>query len=65
MAKTSNTLDERLTRVEQELAKVQKSLATQQVQPWYQQIVGDFEGDKDHRQIVRLGRLIRQEKLKG
>ena len=65
MSKTTSQLDERLTRVEQELAKMQNSLASQRPQPWYQQIVGDFEGDKDHRQIVRLGRLIRQEKLKG
>lgn len=62
---TSQQLEQRLTRVEQELAKVKASLNARQTVPWYQQIVGDFEGDEDHRKIVRLGRQIRQEKRKG
>ena len=65
MSKTTQELDARLTRVEQELAQVKASLAKRPSEPWYRQIVGDFAGDKDHREIVRLGRLIRSGKLKG
>lgn len=62
---TQQHLEQRLTRVEQELANVKASLKIPRTEPWYQQIVGDFEGDEDHRQIVRLGRQIRQGKRKG
>ncbi len=65
MPKTTQQLDARLTRVEHELAELKASLSGKRVEPWYRQIVGDFEGDRDHREIVRLGRLIRSGKLKG
>ena len=65
MSRTNQELDARLTRVEEELANVKATLAKRRSEPWYCQIVGDFAGDKVHREIVRLGRLIRSGKLKG
>ena len=65
MSKTMQELEVRLSRVERELAEVTASLSQRNAEPWYRQIVGDFAGDKDHREIVRLGRLIRSGKLKG
>ena len=65
MSKTTQELEVRLTRLEQELAEMKASLSKKSAEPWYRQIVGDFAGDKDHREIVRLGRLIRSGKLKG
>lgn len=61
---TTQQLDARLKRVEQELAELKSVLAGAQAVPWYRQIVGSFAGDRDFVQIVRLGRLIRQGKLK-
>ena len=65
MSKATQELELRLSRVERELAEVKASLSQGKAEPWYRQIVGDFAGDKDHREIVRLGRLIRSGKLKG
>ncbi len=62
---TNNQLDARLKRVEKELAELKATMVTKQSQPWYREIVGIFEGDKDFAEIARLGRLFRQEKLKG
>jgi hypothetical protein len=44
---------------------VKAALTKRRLEPWYRQIVGDFAGDKDHREIVRFGCLIRSGKLKG
>jgi hypothetical protein len=63
MAKTTQQLDARLTRVEKELAELKAALAGAQAVPWYRQIVGSFAGDKAFAEIVRLGRLIRRGKL--
>ena len=65
MSNTTKELEARLTRVEREVAAVKASLAKRGSDPWYRQIVGDFAGDKDHREIVRLGRLLRSGKLNG
>ena len=34
-------------------------------QPWYREIVGACAGDEAFAEIIRLGRLLRQGKLKG
>ncbi len=65
MSQTIQQLEARLARLEKELAELKAALAGKQVEPWYQQIVGDFAGDKAYAEIVRLGRLIRRGKLKG
>ena len=41
------------------------ALSGKQVKPWYEEIVGSFKNDAVHAEIIRLGRLIRQGKLKG
>ncbi|TMQ29204.1 MAG: hypothetical protein E6K70_26055 [Planctomycetota bacterium] len=65
MARTSHDLEIRLARIEKELAELKAALTSNKARPWYQQIVGDFAGDKAFAEITRLGRLIRRGKLKG
>jgi hypothetical protein len=65
MSRTLQQLEARLTRVEQELAELKASLKAKQEKPWYLEIAGAFAGDEDYKEIMRLGRLIRQGKLKG
>ncbi len=64
MARNGNSLEARLRRVEQELAQLKASVGRPPGKRWYREIVGSFAGDKIHAEIVRLGRLIRQGKLK-
>jgi hypothetical protein len=54
-----------LERVEKELAELKAAVAGKQGKPWYREIVGVFADDKDFAEISRLGRLIREEKIKG
>ena len=65
MAQNNQQLEARLRRIERDLAELRAALTGARPEPWYRQIVGEFAGDKDHAKIVRLGRLIRQGKLKG
>jgi hypothetical protein len=65
MAQTTRQLEARLRRVEDELAELKATIAAKHAKPWYREIVGIFAGDKAFAEITRLGRLIRQEKLKG
>ncbi|HET6883731.1 MAG TPA: hypothetical protein VFI31_26490 [Pirellulales bacterium] len=44
---------------------MKSALGGQRAKPWYREIVGVFAGDEAFGEIVRLGRLIRQGKLKG
>jgi hypothetical protein len=64
MRQTTRQIEARLERVEKELAILKAALAGKQAKPWYEEIVGSFKNDKAFAEIVRLGRLIRQEKLK-
>jgi hypothetical protein len=65
MSKAIVQIEERLERLEKELAEVKAVLAKKAEVPWYRQIVGDFAGDEAYAEIIRLGRLIRTGKLKG
>jgi hypothetical protein len=67
MSKAIEPIEERLDRLEKELAELKAVLARQAQAgvPWYRQIVGDFAGDEAYAEIVRLGRLIRTGKHKG
>lgn len=65
MAQTTRQLEARLERVEKELEELKAKLAVNPAKPWYEEIVGCFKGDEAFAEIVRLGRLIRQGKLKG
>lgn len=64
MRQNGDSLEARLRRVEQELAELKSRVATRPAQRWYREIVGSYAGDRTLGQIVRLGRLIRQGKLK-
>ncbi len=65
MPQTTRQLEARLERVEKELAELKAAIAGQQGKPWYREIVGAFAGDEAFAEIIRLGRQIRQGKIKG
>ena len=65
MPLTSRQLEIRLEHIEKDLAELKAIVAGKQSRPWYREIVGVFAGDKVFAEITRLGRLIRQEKIKG
>jgi hypothetical protein len=65
MSKNLQQLEARLDRVEKELAELRAQLARKHGTPWYRQIVGDFAGDPDFAEIIRLGKRARAGKLKG
>lgn len=65
MAQTTKQLEARLKRVEHELAEIKARLDEKPSPRWYRDIVGVFAGDEAFKEIVRLGRLFRQGKLKG
>jgi hypothetical protein len=65
MPQTTRQLEARLERVEKQLADLRAALVGGQGKPWYEQIVGSFKNDEAFAEIIRLGRLIRQGKLKG
>jgi hypothetical protein len=65
MPQTTRQLEARLERVEKELAALKAAVAGKQGKPWYREIVGVFAGDEAFAEITRLGRLIRQGKIKG
>ncbi len=65
MTPTTKQLEDRLAYVEKELAALQALVANRRAEPWYRQVVGDFEGDPAFAEISRLGRLIRQGKRKA
>ncbi len=65
MPRTTRQLEARLERVEKELAELKAAVAGKQGKPWYREIVGAFAGDEAFAEITRLGRLIRQGKIKG
>ncbi len=65
MAQTTRQLEARLERVEKELAELKSAFAGKQTKRCYREIVGVFSGVEDFAEITRLGRLIRQGKLKG
>lgn len=65
MPRNTNQLEARLARVEKELAQLKAAIAERPPQRWYREIVGVFADDPAFAEITRLGRLIRQEKIKG
>ena len=56
----SDTIEERLSRVEKELAELKHAAQTPRDKSnWITKISGTFEGDADFKEIVRLGKEIR------
>ena len=64
MPRKTQSLEARPQVVEQGLVKVKAALAGKPAARWYRDIVGSFKGDDALGEIARLGRLIRQGKLK-
>lgn len=64
MKQTAQQLEDRLARLEKELAELQAFVGKRK-QPWYRQIVGDFAGDPEFAEIMRLGSQIRRGKRKA
>jgi hypothetical protein len=64
MSQNSRQLEARLKRVEKELAELKAALAGKPAGRWYREIVGVLAGDDTFVEIARLGRFIRQGKLK-
>jgi len=65
MRSSIQDVEQRLRKVEKDLAELKAALTADHNQPWYRQIAGTFADDPVYREIVRLGRLIRQGKLKS
>jgi hypothetical protein len=65
MERTTRQLEARLERVEKALPELKAALAGKQAKPWSEEFVGSFKNDEVFAEIIRLGRLIRQRKLKG
>jgi hypothetical protein len=65
MSQSTKQLEARLQRVERELARLKTAVKRESGKPWYREIVGSFAGDEAFAEITRLGRLIRQGKIKG
>jgi hypothetical protein len=64
MAQGEKELEARLALVEKELTASKTAVAGKSGMPWYREIVGVFVGDEAFADITRLGRLIRQGKIK-
>ncbi len=58
---SQQTTEERLTKVEQELAELKRLLSPQKDgKSWVERIAGTFEDDPDFEEIVKLGREFRK-----
>ena len=53
-------LEERVARLEKEFDEFKATMPGRKKKPWYEEIVGDFEGDNAFEEIVRLGAQIRK-----
>ena len=60
MVSARQSLEERVSHVERELEELKARIAQRKPERWWEQIVGDFEGDKSFVEIVRLGRETRR-----
>ncbi len=65
MRDSRQSVEQRLRRLEKDLAELKAALAVDDKQPWYRQILGSFANDPAFAEIVRLGQLARRGKLKG
>jgi hypothetical protein len=60
MNDTNQHLASRIRRLEKEVENLKTLLTKQPAKPWWEQIVGEFKGDKMFAEIVREGRKIRR-----
>lgn len=59
MAAKLAVLEARLNRLEAELRDLRKATGVKDPKPWYDQILGTFNGDPGFDEMVRLGKEIR------
>ncbi len=55
------TLEERVERLERQLATISSRLSENSHKPWWEKIAGVFENDPDFEEILALGREIREQ----
>ena len=61
MASSTSQLEQRVTALEAEVAKLKNLIeAMQTTQPWWEQIAGTFQHDPMYEEAMRLGRQYRQ-----
>jgi hypothetical protein len=59
----TGTLEERVTAIEAELARLKKQLAREELRtdvPWWKEIWGTFKDDPEYEEAMRLGREYRE-----
>jgi len=60
MATQTDQLEQRVSEIERELAKLRGAMVQRDDTPWWQRIIGEFEGDEAYSEIVRLGQDLRR-----
>ena len=60
MAAETDQLERRVSEIERELATLKSAILHGTKGPWWRQILGEFEGDLDYAEIVRLGEDLRR-----
>ncbi len=60
MTKNNETLENRIDEIEKELAELKSVVANRNREPWWRQIVGQFEGNQEYATIARLGSDLRR-----
>jgi len=60
MTDNNQQLAARVMRLEKEVENLKSLLVQRRDKPWWEQLVGEFKGDKMFAEIVRQGRKIRR-----
>jgi len=61
MANETEQLVQRVSNIEKELANLKSAVFRRDKVPWWRQILGEFEGDQEYAEIVRLGQELRRD----
>ena len=60
MEKNKKQLEKRVENIERELAELRTVVWKNNHEPWWRQIVGQFEGDDAYATIIQLGSELRR-----
>ena len=60
MSTAVKQLEQRVQKLEKDIKAIKSQLTNHTKQPWWQETLGMFKGDKAFAEIVRLGRKIRE-----
>jgi hypothetical protein len=60
MTTDSDQLERRVAEIERELAELRSAVLQRDRVPWWRRILGEFEGDEEYAEIVRLGHELRR-----